>query len=189
MAEELSQSDLDALLAGTQAGGSSEALATTSTKGSAAPPTGASASQSAVTEQAPSIEELTKAQASSRPEIGAATLARMAGLATSSELKIIDGKMDLLAGRVANLTIRVERALTMLGNLPSGNDLERVDVGVANIRTMIQELVNAAGLGQTDSPDDKVTKAKLDSFLKRKAGKGTEEKKTETPAVETKQGN
>lgn len=141
----------------------------------------ASSVAAALDESTKKLEELTGVQAEkAKPEIGAATLARMAGLATGSELKVVEGKLDLLSGRVANLTIRVERALTMLGNLPSGNDFERLDVNVASVKTMLKEFVDKAG-GATSQPDEKVTKAKLDAFLKRKNGGAKDGDGGETP--------
>lgn len=74
-------------------------------------------------------------------EVSAATVARMMGVATSSELKLLDGRVELLTGRVHNLTLRVEKVLSMLQNMPSGSDFERIDVQVASLRSLIKDLM------------------------------------------------
>ncbi len=175
MSGELSQGELDALLAQSKGPETSATPATPNSAPAAATSAKTPTATTIVEDPLKKIEELTATAADkARPEIGAATLARMAGLATGSELKVLEGKLDLLAGRVANMTVRVERALTMLGNLPSGNDFERLDVNISSVKTMLREVLDKSGGGSKDTPDEKVTKGKLDAFLKRHSGSGKE---------------
>lgn len=83
---------------------------------------------------------LAKTQAkedSGRGEISAATLGRMLGLVTSAELRVLEGKIDLMASRVNNLGIRMDKVIASLSGMPSGSDLERIDVQLGQIRAMI----------------------------------------------------
>ena len=72
-------------------------------------------------------------------EVSAATVGRMLGLATVSELKLLEGKLDLVSTRMQNMTIRLDKVLTMLSSAPTGSDLERIDVQIASLRTLIKE--------------------------------------------------
>lgn len=74
-------------------------------------------------------------------EVSAATVARMMGVATQTDIKLLEGKLDLLTGRLHNIGIRVEKVVTMLGNMPTGNDLERIDVQVGSLRSLIKDML------------------------------------------------
>jgi hypothetical protein len=76
-----------------------------------------------------------------RPEVSATTLARMMGVATGADLKLIEGKIDLVSSRMTAVTMRSEKILTMLGNMPTGGDLERIDVQIGALRGMIKDLL------------------------------------------------
>lgn len=76
-----------------------------------------------------------------RPDVSATTLARMMGVATAADLKLIEGKIDLMSSRMTAVTMRSEKILTMLGNMPTGGDLERIDVQIGALRGMIKDLL------------------------------------------------
>ncbi|RMG42906.1 MAG: hypothetical protein D6719_05125 [Candidatus Dadabacteria bacterium] len=76
-----------------------------------------------------------------RPEVSAATIGRMMGLATASDLMLLDNKIDLLMTRVGNLTTRMERVVSTLNDAPTGSDLERIDVQIAALRTLIKDVL------------------------------------------------
>lgn len=72
-------------------------------------------------------------------EVSAATVGRMLGLATSSELKLLEGKLDLIATKLTNLTVKLEKVISTLSNFPTGSDLERIDVQIGMLRSLITE--------------------------------------------------
>lgn len=76
-----------------------------------------------------------------RGEISAATIARMMGLATVSETKLVESKVDLLTAKLNAVQVKLEKALAMLGNVATGADLERVDVQVGALRQLIREVM------------------------------------------------
>ncbi len=80
----------------------------------------------------------------SRGDVSAATIGRMLGLAGSGELKLLEGKLDLVSTRVSNLTVRMEKIMGALQKLPSAVDLERIDVQIGNLRTMLRNFIENA---------------------------------------------
>lgn len=79
---------------------------------------------------------------SARPEVSAMAIAKMMGLATSLELKIVEGKLDLISSKFNTITARLERMLTILNAAPTGSDLERIDVQIGALRNAMQEALN-----------------------------------------------
>ncbi len=86
-----------------------------------------------------------------RGEVSAAAVARMMGLATASEVSILEGKLDLLSSRVNSFTVKMEKVLSTLNRLPTGSDLDRIDVTVGSLKTMIRETLEKL-YDATDSP-------------------------------------
>lgn len=76
-----------------------------------------------------------------RAELSATAVGRLMGLATSSDLKILEGKIDLLIQKTAAMAAKVEKLSQEVGRLPSGADLERIDVHVGAIKAIVKELL------------------------------------------------
>ena len=74
-----------------------------------------------------------------RTEVSAATVGRMLGLASTRELKIVEGKIDLALSKINNITARIEKALSMMASAPSATDLERIDVQIGSLKVLIKE--------------------------------------------------
>lgn len=86
------------------------------------------------------VLEQAKAAEPARPEISGAAIARMMGVATSTELKMLEGKLDLIAGRVNHLGIRVDKIISQFHTLPSGSDMERIDVQIGSLKSIMRDL-------------------------------------------------
>lgn len=86
-----------------------------------------------------------------KAEVSAATIGRMMGLATITDLKLLDSKVDLLATRMASITMKVDKMLTMLTAVPNGNDLERIDVQIASMKELMRDLLS--GNASADSAE------------------------------------
>lgn len=80
-------------------------------------------------------------------DVSASTIARMMGMATAAEFRVLEGKVDLLSTKLNSVTGKLERIASSMANLPSGSDLERIDVQVSSLRTALNEAL--ANLGQT----------------------------------------
>lgn len=76
-------------------------------------------------------------------EVSAATIGRMMGLVTASDLKLLDSKVDLLVTKVAALTMKLDKALSLLSATPTGSDLERIDIQVGSFKSMLRESMQA----------------------------------------------
>ena len=79
-------------------------------------------------------------------EVSAATIARMMGLATTTELSLLEGKIDLVSTRVNGLTVRMEKVLNVLAKSPTGTDLDRIDINIGSLKTMIRETLEALSM-------------------------------------------
>ncbi len=130
-------------------------------------------------EEREKIEELLQVDVGTvtKSEVSASTVVKMMGLSTSSELKLVEGKIDLLSGRLGNLSIRLERVMNLLNNVPSVSDFERVESQIASLRSMFKDIM--AAQKPASEQEEKVTKEKLQAFLNKSQGETppTEEKK------------
>jgi hypothetical protein len=86
-----------------------------------------------------------------RVEVSAATVGRMLGLASASELKLLEGKVDLLSSKVNAIAVRIEKILSVLNSAPTGGDLERIDMQIGSIKTMVKEAIAGAAEGSATS--------------------------------------
>jgi hypothetical protein len=77
-----------------------------------------------------------------KQEISAATVGRMMGLATISDLKLLDSKVELVSTKVASLVIKLDKALTILNSAPTAADLERIDVQIGSVKTALREAID-----------------------------------------------
>lgn len=76
---------------------------------------------------------------SPRAEVSAATIGRMLGLATSMELKLLEGKLELALTKINTFGARLDRIMNTLNKAPTGSDLERIDVQIGALRSMIRD--------------------------------------------------
>ena len=78
-----------------------------------------------------------------RQEISAATIGRMMGLATVTDLKLLDSKIDLITTKLSGVTIKLDKALTMLNAVPTAADMERLDVQIGSVKTALRETIDS----------------------------------------------
>ncbi len=91
-----------------------------------------------------------------RGEVSAATLARMMGLATATEVNLLEGKIDLLSTRVNGVAVRMDKILNAISKLPNASDIDRVDINIGSLKTMIRETVDKlASLSDIETGKDK----------------------------------
>ena len=79
-----------------------------------------------------------------RTEVSAQAVARMMGVATNTEIKLLEGKLDLISSRLSNMTVRLEKIVGQFNQLPTGSDLERIDVQIGSLKTMLREFITGA---------------------------------------------
>lgn len=90
-----------------------------------------------------------------RSEVSAQAVARMMGVATTTEVKLLEGKLDLISSRISNMTVRLEKVISQFNQLPSGSDLERIDVQIGSLKTMIRDVLSGKLTNQNSALDTK----------------------------------
>ncbi len=80
-----------------------------------------------------------------RVDVSAATVARMMGIASTSDLRLLEGRVDLLTSKVAAILTKMDRCLSMFGSVPTASDIGRLEVQVAAIKSMMRELLDSVG--------------------------------------------
>lgn len=100
------------------------------------------------------VEATTVKSDSGRGEVSAQTIARMMGLMTLSDLKLLDGKLDLLVSRLGTISVRLDKVSSLLQQAPTANDMERIDVQIGTLRSSMRELLAALkASNMLSSPD------------------------------------
>lgn len=83
-----------------------------------------------------------------RVEVSAQTIARMMGIASSTDLQLLEGRLDLLASRVSTLMMKVDKVLAGLGTLASTGDIGRLETQIASMKSILREAVESIGAAQ-----------------------------------------
>lgn len=95
-----------------------------------------------------------------RGDVSAVTVARMMGLATLGEVKLVENKVDLMATKLSVVQVKLEKITTMLQGMPSGADLERIDVHIGTMKQMLKEVLGdraaAVEEGAVKKPSSKI---------------------------------
>ena len=79
-----------------------------------------------------------------RGDVKASTVARMMGLMTVSDLTLFESKIDLMATKINNFGIRMERLTGQIESIPGGSDFERIEAQLASMRTLLKEFMGVS---------------------------------------------
>lgn len=79
-----------------------------------------------------------------RVEVSAATVTRMMGIATAADLRLLEGRMDLLASKVTGLLTKVDRVLSMFNSVPSSSDIGRLEIQIGALKSMLREILEVS---------------------------------------------
>lgn len=95
-----------------------------------------------------------------RGDVSAVTVARMMGLATLGEVKMIESKVELLTTKLGSVQVKLEKIFTVLQGIPSGADLERIDIHIGALKQMLKEFLgdkaSGAPEGEAKKPSSKI---------------------------------
>jgi len=94
---------------------------------------------------------------SARMEVSAQTIARMMGIASATDVQLLEGRLDLLASRVSTLMMKVDKLLSGLSSLASAGDIGRLETQIGSLKSMLRDAVDAVGSlqnGQAPAPKD-----------------------------------
>ena len=95
-------------------------------------------------------------------EISAVALGRMLGLATANDIRILEGKIDLLASKMNQLIVKMEKILGTVNKVPTGADLERIDVQIGTLKAAMLDFVSKNG-PLSDHPNAALQEAKRET--------------------------
>ncbi len=106
--------------------------------------------------------QILKESSEQRTEVSAVTIGRMLGLVTMSEFRLVENKMDLLSSRLNTAILKLDKVSATLSQIPTGSDLERIDVQIGALRTLIKDTIgDLIGKAQTETSNDKVSTTKI----------------------------
>jgi hypothetical protein len=81
----------------------------------------------------------------------------MMGIASTADLRLLEGRVDLLTSKVTGLLTKVDRVLSMFGSIPTSSDIGRLEIQLGAVKSMLRELIeDQEALGATKrQPDTK----------------------------------
>ena len=91
----------------------------------------------------PAAPAASAAAESPRVEVSAATVTRMMGIASTADLRLLEGRVDLLTSKVTGLLTKVDRVLTMFGSIPTSSDIGRLEIQIGAVKSMLRELMES----------------------------------------------
>ncbi|MCB0309801.1 MAG: hypothetical protein KDD42_01120 [Bdellovibrionales bacterium] len=102
-------------------------------------------------------------------EVSATTIGRMMGLATYADLELITTKLDLFSTKINGMATRMEKVMEAVKGMPSGADLERIDVQIASLRTLIRDTLKqmTGGGPLADQLSDEDNASRMQEGLKK----------------------
>lgn len=96
-----------------------------------------------------------------RKEVTAATIGRMLGLVTLSEFKLVESKIDLVSTRMNGVLTRMDKMLGILESAPTGSDLDRIDVQIGALKTMLKEALTEFQSSRIEQSAERVADARI----------------------------
>jgi hypothetical protein len=75
----------------------------------------------------------------SRGEMSVSAIARLMGLATSTEVKTLEGKLDLVTAKMALVGSKLDKVLAEFETLPRGGDVDRIEVALAKLSELLRK--------------------------------------------------
>jgi hypothetical protein len=70
----------------------------------------------------------------------------MMGIASTSDLRLLEGRIDLLTAKVSGLMTKVDRVVSMFGSTPSASDIDRLEIQIGTLKGLIKEVLEVISL-------------------------------------------
>lgn len=86
-------------------------------------------------------------------EVSAQTITRMMGIASTTDLKLLEGRVDLLTSKVSSLLMKVDRVLTMFSTVPTPSDISRLEIQLGSLKSMVREALEAVSTSTTKTAE------------------------------------
>ena len=78
-----------------------------------------------------------------RVDVSAQTVTRMMGIATVTDLKLVESRIDLLSTKVTAIMTKVDRISATVNALPSGSDMDRLEIQLGSLKSLVKEILEA----------------------------------------------
>jgi hypothetical protein len=65
----------------------------------------------------------------------------MLGIATSSELRLLEGRLDLVTAKMAGMVTKLDRVLALISSVPSAADIDRLEAQIGGLKGLIREVL------------------------------------------------
>jgi uncharacterized protein YoxC len=78
----------------------------------------------------------------------------MMGIATTNDLRLLEGRIDVLTSKVAALLGKVERVLTQCNALPNSADIDRLEIQIGGVKSMLRELGETIEATRSSTTED-----------------------------------
>lgn len=105
------------------------------------------------TEQTDSKPEQRLSPEGPKVDVSAATVTRMMGIATVTDLKLLESRLDLLTAKVTTVVAKVDRILTSVNSLPNGSDMDRIEIQLGSVKAVMKEVLEALDGAGNSAPN------------------------------------
>jgi hypothetical protein len=82
-----------------------------------------------------------------RVDVSAATITRMMGIATVTDLKLLESRLDLIGSKVTTVVAKLDRVMSTVNGLPNGSDMDRLEIQLGSIKSVMKEILEAVSSG------------------------------------------
>jgi hypothetical protein len=114
-----------------------------------------------------------------RVEVSAATVTRMMGIATVTELRLLEGRIDLLTAKVTSVLTKVDKIISTVNALPSGSDMDRLEIQLGAIKAVMKEVLESVSSGDEAAKSSSKVVAQEQSRKMREAIKTSDDVESE----------
>jgi hypothetical protein len=82
-----------------------------------------------------------------RQEVSAQTIARMMGIPTVADLKLLESKIELLSPKLNAITMKVDRIAASLSTVPTASDMDRMEIQMGAVKSLTKEILDLLSRG------------------------------------------
>jgi len=80
-------------------------------------------------------------QEGTRVEVSAATITRMMGIAAVSDIKLLEGRIDLLTAKVVSMMAKLDKIVSTLASMPAASDIDRLEIQIGTLKSLVREVL------------------------------------------------
>lgn len=95
------------------------------------------------------VQEDLKPTEAPRIDVSATTITRMMGIASVSELKLVETRIDLVTAKVTTVLAKFDKLMSTVNALPTGSDIDRLEIQLSSVKSVMKEVLEAVQGGNT----------------------------------------